>query len=101
MKWKSTHIDLGIIQSGITIPVVYEADEELPPIVGIKVSCGCSNTNGYNSNTRKLEISYRPEPVPIHLESINSYRPVLNILVNYEDGTQDGLTFTATIKDKL
>lgn len=101
MKWKSNYINLGTIQSDITVPVIFEADEELPPIVGIKVSCGCSAAKGYNPSTRELHIDFRPEPISIHLQSIGHYNPELNVKVNYVDGTHDTLTFTATVKDKL
>lgn len=96
-NWQQNSIDLGTLRVGQVTKVtfIYLGDKV---ITSVKATCGCS-VPIYNLEEKSLVVIYTPNPIPPHLifQNKHSYHSDKFIMVTYQDGQIEKLTFTATI----
>lgn len=96
-NWTQTKIDLGTLRVNQVTEVIfnYIGTKE---ITQVQATCGCSKPI-YNPEVKQLVVKYTPNPIPPHIlfQNKHSYHSDKYILVTYQDGTIEKLTFTATI----
>lgn len=97
-RWKKYIKDLGNIISNEKVIVTFEANEKLPQISKIEVSCECISPR-YNENNNSITITYKPNKVPVHLRDIGYYTTTKSITINYSNGKRDELKFKAKVYD--
>lgn len=98
MNWQNKHINLGVIKAHSKKVLTFVADGELNNVSSMVSSCGCSSPKQVDNT---IVVTYTPGSVPFHLQAKGEYKTTKNITVYYIDGTQDVLSFTATVKNKL
>lgn len=95
MNWKALVIDLGRVEQRARIKFKYTSIGILD-IVKLTPGCGgCTTISGYKEGT--LSVVYKVDTIPKHLSG-KDYKVRKSIILTYKDGTQEVLTFTATIK---
>ena len=95
-NWESMVIEFNEpLKENITVPVRFQALKDLA-IKEIKTSCGCLGAL-YNKSTRILEATFKTGSVPIHLSTQGYYITHKNIIITYEDGSSQVLSFSAKI----
>lgn len=98
MKWKSKHISLGAIDPRTKHIIKFQAEEVLD-IKEIITSCGCINPK-YDPETMQLTLSYVSADIPIHLRGTGTYDTHKSVTVKYNNGEQDILSFSVTVRNK-
>lgn len=97
MNWEQTTINLGEVKESSKNNLTFVATKNLD-ILGIKPSCGsCTFIRKFNPVTLKLEVVYVPGKIPPQLRSRTGLNVRKTITVAYKDGTEEKLTFTATL----
>lgn len=96
MNWKTKLITGIKANVGKTTKIIFKATKELPEILSLQSSCGCS-VPSYNKETRELIVNFKPGKIPLHLRNQGYYTISKKITVNYIDGNKEILTFTATV----
>lgn len=101
MNWDKTSVDLGTLRVNEVTTIVYKYIGEHSELINqsrIRVTCGCTEPK-WNPETKELTAIYTPNPVPSHFISMGkkSYQADKFILINYNNGTEEKLTFTATV----
>lgn len=97
MNWEIQHINLGAIKERVTVTMdfKYLGDKVIKEINPGCIKC---TTVSYNPKTKILTAKYSPGRIPRHLEgtfySVNIHK---GIGVIYEDGSKEGLSFSAKI----
>jgi len=97
MNWERTHIDLGAIKekSSVNIDYNYIGSKVITEIIP---SCPGCTIASYNSKTKQIEAAYNPGKLPRHLAGTFYHVTIQKtILVKYEDGTKDILSFSGKI----
>lgn len=99
MNWAEQIINLGKVKENSKISFNFVATKNLE-IVRIKPGCGtCTFVKKLNKDLQ-LPVIYKPGSIPIRLRNANGGNglPVRKtITITYSDGTEDVLTFTATV----
>lgn len=98
MNWEKKHINLGVIKAHSKKELTFVPLGELNNISSMVSTCGCSSPKQIGNN---IVVTYTPGAVPFHLQAKGEYVTTKKITIIYTDGTQDILTFTATVKNKL
>ena len=98
MIWQKKHINLGVIKAHSKKELTFIPEGELNNISSMVSSCGCSSPKQMGNT---IVVTYTPGAVPFHLQAKGEYKTTKNITITYDDGTQDVLSFTAIIKNKL
>ena len=95
MKWKNTHINLGILKENSSYKFEFESIEKLD-ILSAKPGCGnCTFLKEYEDN--KLKVTYKSNGISYHLGK--NEQPVnKTITITYQDGTTEVLSFSGIIK---
>lgn len=97
--WKETVKNIGHIQEGQKVQVIFETVKDISDIVEeFYPRCGsCTSVEKYENN--KLYLSYKANAIPYHLEFQN--QPVRKFIdVYYKDGSIDTLEIIGVIKNK-
>ena len=94
--WEKTSQSLGTVKVGRKQFVVFNATSEIPQIIKMSASCGCTTPELDKAHNR-IVATFTPGAVPKHLASQGFYGTTKSITIYYVDGTTDVLSFTATI----
>jgi hypothetical protein len=99
MEWEQTEISLGVVRPKIKKEVIFQAIGDFKEIKNMSSSCGCSEPS-WDKPSKKLTVSYNPANIPLHLTQQNKteYKTKKSITLYYDDGTNQTLTFTATVR---
>tara|TARA_R100001377_G_scaffold85310_1_gene71466 strand:- start:13749 stop:14048 length:300 start_codon:yes stop_codon:yes gene_type:complete len=95
-RWKNYRLNVGPIEVGMLISIVFQAEGPLPGIVSITPGCSCSSAK-YNKDTMELTVKYRAESIPKHLRHQGWYLAGKKVTVLYTDKTTDVLSFIAKV----
>lgn len=98
-NWKTNKKNVGTVTVGQRQIIKFYANKELPKIVNLSSSCGCSKPN-YDKKTKVLNVSYNPGSIPKHLKSQGWYNTTKTITITFVDGTKDVLSFSARVNKK-
>lgn len=96
MNWVSNTLNLGTFKQGAKIEVTYQGKKDMPKIVSMTASCGCT-TPKFDEDTKVLTLSFKAQPVPFHLRSKGFYETTKRVFINYEDGTNDSVKFKVKV----
>jgi hypothetical protein len=97
MEWERTHIDLGGLKEKTTVNINYNYLGS-KVITEVKPSCPKCSTASYNDKTKQVEVVYSTGKLPRHLTGTFYHVTIeKRILVKYEDGTEDILSFSGKI----
>ena len=98
-NWKQVHIDAGAVLERQKITILYESTIPLD-IKKISPGCAeCTTIKGYANNI--LTVVYKAETIPVHLNNKQGYQSVRKVvIVTYEDGSKEVLSFTVKIMKK-
>ena len=94
--WEKTSQSLGKIKVGQKQFVIFNAVAELPTILKMNASCGCTKPE-FDKTHNRIVATFSPGAVPKHLASQGFYATTKSITIYYDNGTTDVLSFTATI----
>ena len=94
--WQNTQISLGKVKVGQRQTVIFNAVREVPTILKMSASCGCT-TPAFDKERNRLVASYTPGAIPKHLVGQGMYTTSKSVTIYYSDGTTDVLSFTATV----
>lgn len=97
-NWTMNFKDLGTLKVGQVTKFTFNANKKLN-ITRVVPSCFCL-TASYNEETNTINVKYTPTPIPVHLKAEGRYNSTKTILVYYQDGRTETLTFTAKIIKK-
>lgn len=107
MNWIQTHKDIRVAENTSTeILFSYNSsdkvvDKDVRGNYRIITSCGCSSAT-YNPDKKTLLIFFNSGEIPTHLTLAGhrEYATTKYIIVKYTDGTEDKLSFSASIFKK-
>jgi hypothetical protein len=99
MNWKTMHKNIGNLFVGQRVTIKFEATKELPEILKISSSCGCSKPE-YDVNSKVLTVNYKAQSVPKHRKAKGWYNTTKKITVVYKDGSHDILSFTSVVRSR-
>ena len=99
-NWNTTNINFGNIKVGTRLNINFQGTENLPKIKTIRPSCGCTSAQ-FDNDKKLLSVKYTAGDIPQHLliEGIHEYKTSKRILVIYEDGTDETLSFNVRVTD--
>lgn len=96
MNWQKKYQTVtGIV--GIKQKITYIPEGIIEDIDSMSSSCGCSYPRLIDN---KIEVSYTPGPIPIHMQHRGFYNTTKTITITYKDGSHDLLSFKATVNKK-
>lgn len=97
--WENTSIDLRDLTEGEKINVSFQAKPEMPGILKMVSSCGCSSP-AYNKTLNRVVVNFRPGNVPVHLKEQGWYETMKTITILHTNGDKSILKFNAKIYGK-
>ena len=97
MNWKNKTIDLGKVKPHQKYKAIFESVKELD-IVTVTTSCGCTTNKPYNKNTKTLEVTFKPQNIPVHLRYLEEHKVSKRIRIYYKDGGSEVLNITARVQ---
>lgn len=97
MNWITKTIDLGKVKPHKKYKAIFESVKELD-IVTITTSCGCTTNKPYNKNTKTLEVTFKPDNVPVHLKHLKEQEVSKRVRVYYKDGGSEVLNIIARVQ---
>lgn len=94
--FKDKLIDIGRVKAHKTAEVVFRNSDYAQNIVGVRGSCGCTNTT-LDKDTGDIHVKFKPSSVPSHLKFQGKYMTSKYIHVTYSDGSTEVLILKAEV----